>query len=193
MLFFVWAGVGWVWQVARNWHSTADASIAARLALSYVLVVLLVVIMVGAVLLMAFFFFIGSLEGEPWEETTDFDQEVFIQEEGHFRQFIAGSWEERVQVNFTVILTGGGPYDVYIMDQDQYDNSYGNMSTGSFSSTFSWENVTVVHDVIELENTRTEFYLVIDNTDMSFLPESAKTEGPISMDVEVHVTFFYSW
>ena len=160
---------------------------------STVLVVLLVVIMVGAVLIMAFFFFIGSLEGEAWEETTDFDQEVFIQEEGHFRQNIAGSWEERVQVNFTVTLTGGGPYDVYIMDQDQYDNSYGNMSTGSFSSTFSWENVTVVHDVIELENTRTEFYLVIDNTDMSFLPGSAKPEGPISMDVEVHVTLFYSW
>jgi hypothetical protein len=158
-----------------------------------VLVVILVVILVVAGLFVAFFFFMGSFVGEPWEETMDFDQEVFIQEEGHFRHFIADSWEERVEVNFNITLTGGGPYDVYIMDQEQYDNSYGNMSTGSFSTTFSWENVTVIHDIIELENTRTAYYLVIDNTDMSFLPESAKPEGPISMDVEVHVTYFYEW
>lgn len=158
-----------------------------------VLVVILVVILVVAGLFVAFFFFMGSFVGEPWEETMDFDQEVFIQEEGHFRHFIADSWEERVEVNFNITLTGGGPYDVYIMDQEQYDNSYGNLSTGSFSTTFSWENVTVIHDVIELENTRTAYYLVIDNTDMSFLPESAKPEGPISMDVEVHITYLYEW
>ncbi len=161
-------------------------------ATNTVLIVLLVVIVLGAVLFMAFFF-ISSWSGEPWEETMDFEQEVFIQEEGHFRHFIADSWEERVEVNFTMTLTGGGPFDIYIMDQEQYDNSYGNMSTGSFSSTFSWQNVTVVHDVIELEDTRTEYYLVIDNTDVSFLPESAKPEGPISMDVELHVTYFYTW
>ena len=160
-----------------------------------VLVVLLVVILVGAGLFMAFFFFIGSFEGEPWEETMDFESEVFIADEGHFRHFLADSWEEQVEVNFTLTLTGGGPFDVYIMDQEQYDNSYGNMSTGSFSSTFSWEHVTVVHDVIELENTRTQYYMVVDNTDMSFLPESAKPEGPLSMDVEIHATYFYnlSW
>ena len=162
-------------------------------ATNTVLIVLLVVILVGAGLFMAFFLFIGSIPGDPWEENMDFEQEVFIQEEGHFRHFIAGSWEERVEVNFTITLTWGGPYDVYIMDQEQYDNSYGNMSTGSFSSTFAWENVTVVHDVIELENTRTEYYMVIDNTDKSFLLDSARPEGPISMDVEVHVTYFYTW
>lgn len=160
---------------------------------STVLIVLFVVILVGAGLFMTFFFFIGSFVGEPWEENMDFEQEVFIQEEGHFHYLIADSWEERVEVNFTITLTGGGPYDVYIMDQEQYDNSLGNMSTGSFSSTFSWENVTVIHDVIELEDTRTGYYLVIDNTDMSFLPDSARPEGPISMDVEIHVTYFYTW
>ncbi len=161
-------------------------------ATNTVLIVLLVVIVLGAGLFMAFFF-ISSWSGEPWEETMDFEQEVFIQEEGHFRHFLAGSWEERVEVNFTITLTSGGPYDVYIMDQEQYDNSYGNMSTGSFSSTFSWQNVTVVHDIIELENTRTQYFLVVDNTDMSFLPENARPEGPVSMDVEIHVTYFYTW
>ncbi len=157
-----------------------------------VLIVLLVVIVLGAGLFMAFFF-ISSWSVEPWEDTMDFEQEVFIQEEGHFRHIIADSWEERVEVNFTITLTGGGPYDIYIMDQEQYDNTYGNMSTGSFSSTFSWENVTVVHDVIELEDIRTEYYLIIDNTDMSFLPDSAQPAGPVSMDVELHVTYFYTW
>ena len=159
---------------------------------STVLIVMLVVILVGAGLFMTFFFFIGSFEGEPWEETTDFETEVFIADEGHFRHFIADSWEERVEVNFNITLSSGGPIDVYIMDQEQYDNTYGNMSTGSFSSTFSWENVSLVSDVIELENTRTEYYLVIDNTDMSFLPDSATPEGPVTLDVEVHITFFYA-
>jgi hypothetical protein len=160
-----------------------------------VVIVLLVVIVVGAGLFMAFFFFIGSMGDDTWEENMDFESEVFIAEEGHYRHFISDSWEERVEVNFTVSLTGGGPFDVYIMDQEQYDNSYGNMSTGSFSSTFSWENVSVVHDVVELENTRTMYYLVIDNTEMSFLPDSAQPEGPVSMDVEIHATYFYnmSW
>ncbi len=162
-------------------------------SINTVLVVLLVVILVGAGLFMAFFLFIGSFGGDPWEENMDFEQEVFIQEEGHFRYFLADPWEERVEVNFTITLTGGGPFDVYIMDQEQYDNSYGNTSTGSFSSTFSWHNVTVVHDVIELENIRTQYFLVVDNTDMSFLPENARPEGPVSMDVEIHVTYFYTW
>jgi len=143
---------------------------------------------------MTFFFFIGiPIEGEPYEETADFESEVIIADEGHFRLIIADTWEERIEVNFNILISSGGPIDVYIMDQEQYDNPYGNMSTGSFSSTFSWENVSVVDDVIEFENTRTNYYLVIDNTDMSFLPDSARPEGPVTLDVEVHITYTYAW
>lgn len=151
--------------------------------------VILVIIGIGAAF--AFIYFISTIGSEPWEEDRDFHSDVYIEEGGHFRFLVTESWEERVEANITVSTLEGGYFDLYIMDADQYDNAYGNSSTGSFSAIHSFQNVSAQHVSFELVNTRTIYYLVIDNSDMPHVPGSTSPAGHISVDADIHITYFY--
>lgn len=157
-------------------------------------IVVIVVVIVAMLVLGAIFFlfsFLGGIDGEPWEERVVYETEAHIEDGGHFRYTIAQSWEEEVEVNISVTLLNGTRFDVYIMDEDQYRNAYGNESTGSFASTFSWQNVSVVSDMVVLRDTRSTFYLIVDNVDMPQVPGSTTPEGPISVDIQLVLVYRY--
>ncbi len=156
------------------------------------IIVAVVLVMIGIAVVLGFVFFMSMIGSDSWDEERDFHSDVYIEEGGHFRYVLSESWEERVEVNITISTLEGGSFDLYIMDADQYENAYGNSSTGSFSAIHSFQNVSAQHISLELEDTRTIYYLVIDNSHMPHVPGSTSPVGPISVDADIHVTYFYT-
>jgi hypothetical protein len=154
--------------------------------------VAVVLVMIGIAVVLGFLYFISTIGSDSWEEERDFHSDVYIEEGGHFRYMLSESWEERVEVNITISTLEGGSFDLYIMDADQYENAYGNSSSGSFSSIHSFQNVSAQHVSLELDDPRTIYYLVIDNSHMPHVPGSTSPVGHISVDADIHVTYFYS-
>ena len=153
-----------------------------------VVVVIIVIVGLGVAFAMMMW---GSLVSEPWEDTRDVDEDVYIEDGGHYRLVLSESWEEEVEVNLTISLLEGGLFDVYIMTEEQYDNAYGNSSTGAFSTTFSWQNTSSVHDIETINDPGQTHILVIDNVRMAHVPGNAVPEGPIHVDVGVHIVYRY--
>jgi hypothetical protein len=127
---------------------------------------------------------IGTLPtlDEP-DDPIVFETEVIIADGGHFRHTLIDSWSGRQDVTVTITSLTGGPFDVYIMDVDQYENAYGNDTTGSFSFLFRAENVTQFDFTEELETQEWELIIIVDNTDNPLLAEDATPVGTISVQV----------
>lgn len=156
------------------------------LIVAIVLVVVLVVVGIAAFM---FFSFLSSIQDEPWEDTQDFESDVEIAEGGHFRYTLTQFWQEEMEVNLTVSLLQGASFDVYIMDGDQYENAYGNASTGAFSAVDRWQNVTNVYDIVTYEEVEGPLYLVVDNVRMAHVAGSAHPTGPIHVELELHLVY----
>ncbi len=156
------------------------------LIIAIVLVVVLVVVGIAVALFLSF---IGTIQDETWEDTEDFQSDVHIAEGGHFRYVLTEFWQDELEVNMTISSLEGGRFDVYIMDGDQYENAYGNASTGAFSAVARWQNVTNVLDLLAYEDVEGPLYLVVDNARMDHVPGSAHPSGPIHVDVELHLVF----
>ena len=165
---------------------------ASSTILIIVIIIVVAVVIIGSVV---FFAMIANIGGEPWEETRNFETDVHIEEGGHFRYLLSDSWEDEMIMNFTVGLINGSNYDVYIMDAMQYENAYGNQSTGAFSALFSWQDVANAMDFAVIEEPQGPYYLVVDNVEMSHVPGSAIPEGPIHVELELEITsrFDASW
>jgi hypothetical protein len=147
-------------------------------------IIILVVAIVGVVVVAIIFFsLIGGIGPDPWEETSDFDSDVHIEEDGHFRFLLTENWGDELRINVSILLLNGSQFDVYIMDTNQYENAYGNQSTGAFSSTFKWENVRGINESMTIDSLTSDLYLIIDNIDMPHVPGSATPVGPIHVDV----------
>jgi hypothetical protein len=147
--------------------------------------VVICIIVLMFVAMIAFFSAIDDLGGEPWEETEDIEEVVFIDEGGHYWVLLTDGWSDEFQVNLTIESLDGGPFDVYIMDTSQYENAYSNWSTGAFSSTVSWQNVTNVIDLYIEEDPRQQLYLVIDNVETAHVPGNAVPDGIIQVRLEL--------
>jgi len=152
-------------------------------------IVLVVVLVVVAIAVFLFLSFISTIGDESWEDTEDFESDVQIAEGGHFRFVLTEFWQDELEVNLTVSLLAGGRFDVYIMDGDQYENAYGNASTGAFSALARWQNVTNVLDLVTYQDVEGPLYLVVDNVGMDHVPGSARPSGPVHVDVELHLVF----
>jgi hypothetical protein len=156
-----------------------------------VIIAVVVILFIGA---MFFFSVIENIGEEPWEEIGTLDDEVYIDEGGHYWDIVTDGWSDEFQVNITIGSIEGGPFDVYIMTRNQYDNAYGNSSTGAFSALSEWHNVTSVIDIYVDENPTEPLYLVIDNVEMAHVPGNAVPEGVIHVDIEVVIIHrFEGW
>ncbi len=158
----------------------------------------LVVIIVVAFLIFACFvanFLMFGFFG-PFEDIETYSTEVIISEGGHFKYSLGYFYDEN-EVTFNVSSKDGKNFDVYFMDEDQYQNAYGssNTSTIAFSAFYSNENISQIIDTFELQGQHIgfkEIYFVIDNRDTSITPEDATPEGMITVDVKITIkTVFY--
>ncbi len=153
-----------------------------------VILIVVVMVVIGIIALAFIFSLVENIDGDPWEETRDFETEVHIEDGGHFRFLLSDSWEDELEVNLTIGLLNGSKFDVYIMDGQQYWNAYGNQSTGAFSAQFSWNNVSAVRDSVTIERLDADYFIVIDNMEMSHVPGNAKPEGPVHAEVILEIT-----
>ena len=147
------------------------------------IVLVLLILFGGYILLMVL---ISSNTTTP-DVVTDYDQNVTIAEGGHFRYTIlTNSWQDTAAV-LNISSSGGERFDVYLMDQDQYDNAYTNLTTRAFSATERFENRTAVVGRVDLPQDGRTYYLVIDNAFNALTPDGAVPSGPITIRLMVRV------
>ncbi len=157
---------------------------------SWVVIIVLVIIVMIA---LAGFFISMLFSGlDTGPDVRRFDDQVLVDDGGHFRHTIMDGWSGPDQVTLNISSITGGRFDVYIMDGDQYENTYGNQSTGAFSAVARYENVTFVDDELELESHQLPFFLVIDNRDYQLTPGDAVPTGVIEVDVHIRSVWIES-
>jgi hypothetical protein len=152
------------------------------------IIIVVVVVAILFVMIIAALLWISAIDNigsEPWEETDEFEDEVYIDQEGHFRYLLTDDWADEFQVNLTIQSLDGGPFDVYIMTWNQYANAYSNSSSGAFSAMFMWKNVTSVRDIVVIESPMEPLYLVVDNKRMAYVPDDADPEGIIQVRLDL--------
>jgi hypothetical protein len=155
-------------------------------------------IMVIIVIILIFSFFI-YLETPKQRELTLTDRyELHV---------IEGSWAaEDLDINmfvdeveaYEIIINieslDDSRFDVYIMEDEQYYAAYGwvgwpdelNKTLTSFSSEYSWENVTQVEEIIQIPGGYFDtHYIVVDNMDINILPDDAVPVGNLTVNFEV--------
>lgn len=150
-------------------------------------IAIVIIIVAGGIFLAMWF--VGQLGGGDKDVTDVFESEVTVAEDGHFRYVLLTNWEPRATVTVTAVSTSGAPFDVFLMDEGQYMNTYGNTSTGSFSAVHRWENVTDLADTVALRDVDAPLYLVIDNTDNPLLPGDAVPEGVLTVTLRTETTY----
>ena len=158
-----------------------------------VVLIIVVVLVIGALGLAVIFSLMADLGGDGWEDTRDVSREVLIEEGGHFRLLLSDSWGSQLLVNMSVRQLDGSRFDVYIMDSDQYENAYGNLSSGAFSTLARWQNVSALSDSVSIDDPRGPISLVVDNVDMPLVPGSTVPEGPIEVALDLAITSRYDY
>jgi len=149
-----------------------------------VAVVLVILILIGGFFLLAV---LRNATTTVPDTVTDYDQNVTIAEGGHFRYPLPSfMWQDTTAV-LNITSSGGKRFDVYIMDSNQYDNAYTNLTTHAFSATERFENRTAVVERVELPRDGNTYYLVIDNTANELTPDGAVPSGPITIRLWVRV------
>jgi hypothetical protein len=154
--------------------------------LNLVWIVIVVVVILGLVLLV---WLASTIDLDGTDDPVVFESDVVIAVDGHFRHTLVDSWSGPVDARLNVTSIEGGRFDVYIMDREQYENAYGNETTGSFSFLFRAENVTRWEFAEELDAQDQEIYCVIDNMDNPLLQGDATPVGPIT----VHIRMSTEW
>ncbi len=158
-----------------------------------VVLIVVVMIIIGIIAIAIMFTLIADIGGDGWEDTRRFSTDVIIDEGGHFRFLLSDNWESELVVNMSLVRLNGSRYDVYIMDLNQYENAYGNQSTGAFSALAKWQNVTTFADSVSLDDPQDAIYLVIDNVDMPHVPGNAVPVGPVHVEIELEITSRYDF
>ncbi|MCJ2541270.1 MAG: hypothetical protein LN414_08380, partial [Candidatus Thermoplasmatota archaeon] len=64
--------------------------------------------------------------------------------------------------------------------------------TGAFSALFSWNNVSAVRDSVTIESLNDDYFLIVDNVEMSHVPGSAIPEGPVHAEIILEITSRFS-
>ena len=128
---------------------------------------------------------------DPSSDTQEYETEVIIAEGGHYKYALDWVYYEELEVELEISSSDNKNFDVYIMDNDQYENAYEQNDTIiAFSAYFSKENVTKVDEKVDLP-ARYFYYLVIDNKDTPLTPNDATPDGVITLDVYVKYTSTY--
>ena len=157
------------------------------------IIILVVFLFIG----LPFSFFILMLSYEGSEERTEtYSSEATIGEGGHFRYTLGGSYYDELEVAIEISSHNASYFDIYIMDEDQYENSYGIFKDdeNSFSATYMNENVTFMNDTVtlpELPRYDNNYYLVIDNRETSLTPDDADPKGTINVSMKITETYHY--
>ena len=103
-----------------------------------IVAIIVVMVVIGIIGVAVMFAMLGDIGGNGWEDSRDFSTDVLIEDGGHFRFLLSDNWEDELVVNMSLRQLNGTRYDVYVMDDNQYENAYGNQSTGSFSTMARW-------------------------------------------------------
>ncbi|MCK5560359.1 MAG: hypothetical protein KAJ51_07180, partial [Thermoplasmata archaeon] len=111
-------------------------------------VVIMVIIIVGII---GFFYSLTSLTHfEPEDETQEFKSEVIVADGEYFKHLLYDSWADEIEVKLDIESKGGEYFDVYIMDDQQFQNFYENQTVKSFASYYAKENIISVNDIVKL-------------------------------------------
>lgn len=157
---------------------------------------------IGILILLVFSCIIAGILIGPQEHIKNYSTEVIISEGGHFQYSLGYVWDE-IEISFNVSSQDEKRFDIYIMDEDQYENAYNiiaydiiNTSIMAFSSLYSYENITRIADSILLREDyggSKEFYFVIDNRDTLITPDDAIPDGIIIINVDITLKSEYYW
>jgi hypothetical protein len=132
---------------------------------------------------------------EPTEDTQTYSFDVKIAENGHYKYTLGFYYYEDIDVILDIHLLNGSNFDVYIMNDDQYESVYGseNDSVLAFATIYSMENVNSLSDEITVPSNEWELYLVIDNSANPLSENDAEPEGPIEVQVKIEITTMFYW
>lgn len=155
--------------------------------------IIVLIIVVVFVFLMAISYLLFS-EVPTDDQTYEFD--VIIDSGGHYRYTLDEYYYyDDTEVELDIYSTNGSFYDVYVMNQDQYDSAYGNggNSTKAFAAMYSKENVKQVSDKFDLpSNAQGPIYLIIDNKATELTKNDADPAGEISVTAKITITTEYA-
>jgi hypothetical protein len=151
---------------------------------------------VGLFFLIFFSCFIIAFISWPRPNDTQetYNVEVIIAQEGHFKYSLGYYLDDEITLNIS--SRNGENFDVYIMDEDQFENAYDspNSSIISFSTFYSNENTNRVEDNLDFTDNRNnykEYFLIIDNRDTQLTPDDATPSGTLTLDVEIITDYSY--
>lgn len=158
-------------------------------------VVIAIIVIIVIVVLAIFGLFYSLANIEPEDETQEYKSEVIIADGEYFKHLLYDYWYDEIEVKMDIESKDGNYFDVYIMDEQEFQNFYENQTAKSFSSYYSKENITQVKDKVKLPIREDSFYLIIDNRDTELTLNDATPGGPITLDVDLEVkvdyTYFY--
>jgi hypothetical protein len=159
---------------------------------------LIIVIIVMVVISITVVYAIVNLfDSSDREENYSF--EVILAEGGHYKYTIDRYWNDETEISLDISSAGGEKFDVYIMDTDQYDNTYGiynheneNVTMAAFAAIYIKEDISELSDDTIIQGGWDGLYLIIDNMDAELTKNDAVPEGTITVSVELTVvtTFF---
>jgi len=150
------------------------------------LTAIILLLIVGLIAFAIIAFLLGGLTGGGEDLVQSYDEEVVVGVGGHFRLHLgAGFVSRRIEVDIN--STDGRRFDVYLMDEDQYELVYGNQSTNAFSAVRRFENVSAVMTNLTLPDTDRSYVLVVDNTDNPLLATDAAPTGTVTVELHVRV------
>jgi hypothetical protein len=164
----------------------------------WALVIIFVVILIFGCAIIGFILLSFGPYGPfgPGEYTDTYSTEVIISEGGHFKYSLGYMYDYKIELNIS--SKNGNQFDVYIMDEDQYENAYGSTNTSilAFSVQYSYENVSQVDDTIEISEDIPEYkslYLILDNRKVEITPNDADPIGTITVDLNIEITSSYHY
>lgn len=130
----------------------------------------------------------------PGEYTDTYSTEVIISEGGHFKYSLGYMYYNDIE--FNISSKNGNQFDIYFMDEDQYENAYSSTNTSilAFSVQYSYENVSEIEDTIEISEDYPQYkslYLILDNRKVEITPDDANPKGTITVDLNIEITSSY--
>jgi len=175
------------------YYPQAPAEGKSNLGLKILVVVIVIFIAAVFIVVALVASMIGDTSSEE-EWSQEFD--VVIEKDGHYRYTIEHYYYDELEVELKIDLVNGSSYDVYIMDEDQYENSYGEegTGTGSFAYIYSWEKVNDLDEDFKIDSGYGgPIYLVIDNEHSELTANDADPQGAISVSVDITVITYYEF
>jgi hypothetical protein len=149
------------------------------------LVLLIIVLVVVAAFVGVILMLSGLPTGSTDTTVMDFDEEVIVGVGGHFRLDLQDSMWATYRVVLNVSSSDARPFDVYVMDLNQYNAAYTNQSTNAFSAAERFENVTALATSFELPSSDRTYVLVVDNRDLDLTAGDAVPQGTLTVQLIV--------